>query len=100
MAQQVKNLPAKAGKTKKSGKIPGGGNDNSLQYSCLENSMNGGAWWATVHWVVKSWTLLRDLTFTFHFDALEKKMAIHSSILAWRIPGMAASVIITMLLKF
>ena len=65
-------------------------NGNPLQYSCLENSMNGGAWWATVHWVVKSWTLLRDLTFTFHFQAVEKEMATHSSILAWRIPGAGA----------
>ena len=80
--------------------ITGEGNGNPLQYSCLENPMDGGAWWATVHWVVKSRTLLSDFTFTFHFDALEKEMATHSSILAWRIPGMAASVIITMLLKF
>ena len=58
-----------------------------LHYSCLENPMDGGAWWAAVHGVSKSWTLLRDFTFTFHFHALEKEMATHSSVLAWRIPG-------------
>ena len=50
--------------------------------------MDGGAWWAAVHGVAKSRTLLSDFTFTFHFHALEKKMASHSSVLAWRIPGM------------
>ena len=59
---------------------------NTLQYSCLENPMDGGAWWAAVHGVAKSQTRLRD--FTFHFHALEKEMATHSSVLAWRIPGM------------
>ena len=49
--------------------------------------MDGGAWWATVHGVVKSQTRLSDFTFTFHFHALEKEMATHSSVLAWRIPG-------------
>ena len=49
--------------------------------------MDGGAWWATVHGVSKSWTQLSDFTFTFHFHALEKEMATHSSVLAWRIPG-------------
>ena len=49
--------------------------------------MGGGAWWAAVHGVVKSWTRLNDFTFTFHFPALEKEMATHSSVLAWRIPG-------------
>ena len=49
--------------------------------------MDGGAWWATVHGVTKSQTQLSDFTFTFHFHALEKEMATHSSILAWRIPG-------------
>ena len=63
------------------------GNDTPLQYSCLENPMNGGAWWAAVHGVTKSQTPLRDFTFTFHFHALEKEMATHSSVLAWRIPG-------------
>ena len=56
-------------------------------YSCLENPMDGGAWWAAVHGVVKSRTRLSDFTFTFHFHALEKEMATHSSVLAWRIPG-------------
>ena len=54
----------------------------------LENPMDGGAWWATVHGVAKSQTRLSEFTFTFHFHALEKKMATHSSVLAWRIPGM------------
>ena len=58
-----------------------------LQYSCLENPMGGGAWWAAVHGVTKSWTRLSDFTFTFHFHALEKEMATHSSVLAWRTPG-------------
>ena len=59
-----------------------------LQYSCLENPMDGGAWWATVHGVAKSQTRLSDFTFTVHFHALEKEMATHSSVLAWRVPGM------------
>ena len=59
-----------------------------LQYSCLENPMDGGAWWAAVHGVTKSWAGLNDFTFTFHFPALEKAMATHSSVLAWRILGM------------
>ena len=58
-----------------------------LQYSCLENPMDGGAWKAAVHGVVKSRTQLSNFTFTFHFRALEKAMATHSSVLAWRIPG-------------
>ena len=58
-----------------------------LQYSCLENPVEGGAWKAAVHGVAKSRTQLSDLTFTFHFHALEKEMATHSSVLAWRIPG-------------
>ena len=66
----------------------GEGNSIPLQYSCLENPMDGGAWWAEVHGVAKSRTRLRDFTFTFHFHALEKEMAPHSSVLAWRIPGM------------
>ena len=49
--------------------------------------MDRGAWWAAVHGVAKSWTRLSDFTFTFHFHALEKKMATHSSVHAWRIPG-------------
>ena len=63
-------------------------NSTPLQYSCLENPMNGGVWWAVVHGVAKSWTQLHDFTFTFHFHALEKEMATRSSVLAWRIPGM------------
>ena len=66
----------------------GEGNGTPLQYSCLENPMDGRAWWAAVHGVAKSQTWLRDFTFTFHFHALEKEMAPHSSVLAWRIPGM------------
>ena len=65
----------------------GEGNGNPLQYSCLENPMDGGAWWATVHGVSNSQTQLSNFTFTFHFPALEKEMATHSSVLAWRIPG-------------
>ena len=49
--------------------------------------MDRGAWWAAVHGVAGSQTRLRDFTFTFHFCALEKEMATHSSVLAWRIPG-------------
>ena len=67
--------------------MDGEGNGNPLQYSCLENPMDGGAWWATVHGVAKSRERLSDFTFTFHFHALEKAMATHSSVLAWRIPG-------------
>ena len=65
----------------------GEGNGTPLQYSCLENPMDGGAWQAAVHGVAKSWTRLSNFTFTFHFHALEKEMATHSSVLAWRIPG-------------
>ena len=76
----VKNLPVNTvGK--------GEGNGTPLQYSCLENPMDGGAWWAAVHGIAKSRTCLSDFTFTFHFPALEKDMAPHSSVLAWRIPG-------------
>ena len=63
------------------------GNGTPLQYSCLENPMDGGAWWAVVHGIAKSWTRLSDFTFTFHSHALEKEMATHSSVLAWWIPG-------------
>ena len=64
------------------------GEDNGtpLQYSCLENPMDGRGWWAAVHGVAKSRTRLSDFTFTFHLNALEKEMATHSSVLAWRIP--------------
>ena len=61
----------------------GEGNGTPLQYSCLENPMDGGAWWAAVRGVAKSRAGLSDFTFTFHFHALEKEMATHSSILAW-----------------
>jgi len=67
--------------------MSGEGNGNPLQYSCLENPMDEGAWWAAVHEVAESRTLLSDFTFTFHFHALEKEMATHSSGLAWRILG-------------
>ena len=66
----------------------GEGNGTLLQYSCLENPIGRGAWWAAVHGVAKSRTRLSDFTLTFHFRALEKEMATHSSVLAWRIPGM------------
>ena len=66
----------------------GEGNGSPLQYSCLENPMDGGAWWAAVHGVAKSRTRLSDFTFTFHFHALEKERATHSRVLAWRTPGM------------
>ena len=72
----------------------GEGNGTPLQYSCLENPMDGGAWWAAVHGVARSQTRLcnfqadnlSDFPFTFHFHALEKETATHSSVLAWRIP--------------
>ena len=63
------------------------GNGNPLQYSCLENPMDGGAWWAAVHGVARSGTRLSDFTLFFHFHALEKEMSTHSNVLAWRIPG-------------
>ena len=63
------------------------GNGNPLQYSCLENPMDGGAWWAAVHGVARSQTQLSNFTLFFHFHALEKEMATHSRVLAWRIPG-------------
>ena len=64
-----------------------GSNGTPLQSSCLENPMDGGAWWAAVHGVAKSRTRLSDFTLTFHFHALEKEIATHSSVLSWRIPG-------------
>ena len=67
--------------------IFGEGNGTPLQHSCLENPTDGGARKAAVHGVTKSQTRLSDFTFTFHFHALEKEMATHSSVLAWRIPG-------------
>ena len=69
--------------------IGGEGNGTPLQYSCLEYPMDGGAWKAAVHGVAKSQIRLSNFTFTFHFHALEKEMATHSSVLAWRIPGTA-----------
>ena len=65
----------------------GEGNGTPLQSSCLENPMDERARWAAVHGVAKSQTQRRDFTLTFHFHALEKEMATHSSVLAWRIPG-------------
>ena len=60
----------------------GEGDGTPLQYSCLENPIDGGAWWAAVHGVTRSRTRLSDFTFTFHFHALEKEMATHSSVLS------------------
>ena len=65
----------------------GEGNGTPLQYSCLENPRDRGAWWAAVHVATKSRTQVSDFTFTFRLNALEKEMATHSSVLAWRIPG-------------
>ena len=65
----------------------GEGNGTPLQYSCLENPMDGGASEAAVHGVAEGRARLSDFPFTFHFHALEKEMATHSSVLAWRIPG-------------
>ena len=67
--------------------IVGEVNGTPLQYSCLENPMDGGAWKAAVHGVTEGRTRLGDFTFAFHFHALEKEAAAHSSVLAWRIPG-------------
>ena len=66
--------------------LPGEGNGTPLQNSYLEIPMGGGAWWAAVHGVAKSRTQLSNFTLTFHFHALEKEVATHSSVLAWRIP--------------
>ena len=91
VAQRLKRLPAMQETWVQSlgwEDPPGEGNGNPLRYSCLENPMDGGVWWATIHGVTKSRTRLSDFTFTFHFHALEKEMATHSSVLAWRIPGM------------
>ena len=65
----------------------GEGSGTPLQYSCLENRMDRGAWWAAVHGLATSRTGLSDFPFPFHFHALEKEMATDSSVLAWRIPG-------------
>ena len=66
----------------------GEGNADPLQYSCLENPLDGGAWWAAIHGVAKSRTRLDNFTFTFHSPALEKAMPTHSSTLVWKIPWM------------
>ena len=67
--------------------MAGEGNGTPLQYSCLENPIDGRAWKAAGHGVAEGRTRLSEFTFTFHFHALEKEMATHSSVLAWRIPG-------------
>ena len=79
------NLPSLMNGFKKSN---GEGNGTLLQYSYLENPMDGWAWKAAVHGVTEGRTWLSDFTFTFYFHALEKEMATHSSVLAWRITGM------------
>ena len=68
----------------------GEGNGTPLQYSCLENPMDRGAWWAAVPGIAESQTRLNG--FTFHFPALEKEMAVHSGVPAWRILGMGEPV--------
>ena len=94
VALVVKNPPTNAGDIRDTGSVPGSGRSpeeghgNPLQYSCLENSTDGGAWWAIVHGVAKSQTWLSNFTFPFHFHEVEKEIATHSSVLAWRIPGM------------
>ena len=65
----------------------GEGTGTPLQHSCLENPMDRGAWYAAVHGITEGQTRLSDITFTFHFHALEKEMATHSSVFAWSIPG-------------
>ena len=83
----VKNPPTK-GDTGDRDSIPGQkAMAPLLQYSCLENPMDGGAWWAAVHGVARSRTRLSDFTLFFHFHVLEKEMANLSSVLAWRVPG-------------
>ena len=80
-------FPERGGDGAENSKLLGEGDGTPLQHSCLENPMDGGAWWAAVHGVAKSRTRLSDFTFPFHFHALEKETATHSSVLAWRIPG-------------
>ena len=82
---RLKRLSSSSSRSSSRVDLPGEGNGNPLQYSCLESPMDGGAWWAAVHGVVKSQTRLRDFLFTFHFHAL-KEIETHSSVLAWRIP--------------
>ena len=72
--------------------MPGEGNGTPLQYSCLENPMGGGAWWAVVHGVAKSGKQLSAFTFTFYFHALGMEMATHSSVLAWKSQGQGSLV--------
>ena len=74
------------------GQCFGEGNGTPLQYSCLENPMDGEAWWAAVRGVAKSWTRLSDFTFTFHFHALEKEMATHSVLLPGESQGQGSLV--------
>ena len=69
--------------------LHGEGDGTPLQYSCLENPMDGGAWEAVVHGVTKSRAQQSSFPFTFHFHALEKELATHSTVFAWRIPGTA-----------
>ena len=76
----------------KSSNSDGEGNGTPLQYSCLKNPMDKGAWLAAIHGIAKSHTRLSAFTLTFHFHALKKEMATHSSVLAWRIPGMESLV--------
>ena len=82
------NSHAKSKKYNKLVNVTGEGNGTPLQYSHLENPMDGGAWKTAVQGVAEGWTRLSDFPFTFHFHELEKEMATHSSVLAWRIPGM------------
>ena len=79
--------PEEISQKKEVEKESGEGDGTPLQCSRLENPMDGGAWWAAVHGVTKSRTRLSDFPFTFHFRAVEKEMATHSSVLAWSIPG-------------
>ena len=88
--QQRKAMPENAQTTEQlhsSHMLVGECNGTPLQYSCLENPMDGRAWKAAVHGVAEGRTRLSDFTFTFYFHALEKEMATHSNVLAWRIPG-------------
>ena len=78
----------KSGRIKQRPSVTDGEGSGAHSSTRLENPMDGGAWWAAVHGVAASWTRLSDSTFTFHFHALEKERATHSSVLAWRIPGM------------
>ena len=91
-AEDLGSIPGTGGSPEEGNSNPlpsqcGEGNGTPLQYSCLENPMDRGAWKAAVHGVAESRTWLSDFPFTFHCHALEKEMATHSSVLAWRIPG-------------